>query len=247
MPLITDIDKQVEDATSFVQFGQPVGTAFRRLKKSGFAEPESVLKQSVNLTWLLSHQGVPFEEIRSRLQPMVRRGMEVYALVEGSLMMRGSHDLMLLALAVLVQDTALLEQVSGLVQEADEESPKYYAAVAGIMKFHVLREPLRMQKQLELFWSFRGKPAMLRVPSRMFIQAFVARDLKKLHRERGKVEQEFWTNLGFPREHKPENLTLDFRDYNRFWPWPEAVLLRLLDAEAPPDIDRFWFPAPLCR
>ncbi len=248
------MELQIANAEEEMKLGLPIPIAFPRLKKPGvggeFSGPSNALKALLNWIWLQAHKGADTEGVEKGAHNILARALQIYEIAESG-MHRDRHDLLLLSAAILAGDRETISRSIEIVKEATmpASGPQYFASASGMVKFRLLNNEKEVARQFELFSAHKGKEAVVRIPKVSMFKAFVSFDCKAIKRGCHAVEREFWMRLGSGRPGVAIGATsvqLGVWDSNRYWPWPECVLLRILRDQCPHlEADPFWIPRSL--
>ena len=255
MPEILDLERQFMNAEWDMKLGKGAETAFPRLGQSGasghYVGPATALKHTLNWIWLSLVSGESLATLSATVQPILTRATAVYDLAAGDTY-RERHDFLLLACVLFAGSREVSQKVLDLVRTAipGRKENQYYAASCGMVKFRLLGDDESARQQFAIFCTHKGKEAVFRNASQNFYRAFIELNLKVLQNQTHKVAEEFWKRLEavrLPRlVNKDGEIELKDWDYNRYWPWPEAAMLRVLRQRGlniKPD--GFWIPEEL--
>jgi hypothetical protein len=253
-PNIRDLDWHIERAEFQMKIGQPLETAYPKLQKCTFVNSADDLKHGMNWMWLQSQKTTPFSKTSAVLADIVRRSLPFYGVVTRELF-RDKNDYYLMSAAILTGDRDALAKATEIVKEAEvgAESPNYFRSLAGILKFKLKGDSKRAEQQFEIFCSCKGKLTGLNVAKKTFLKAFIADDVKALQRQIKGVAATYWKRIEVSEKSTVQNRAGDITlgmvwDTNNFWPWPEAVLLRLMARRGIEfETDEFWLPKILIK
>lgn len=252
MTQILDIDWHCEVAGLRMHLGQPLEQAHPRLHTSSFADSAVDLKHSMNWMWLQTHKGRSQHEMSQVVVETVKRALPFYGAVSRELY-RDKHDYLLLSAAILAGDQYLTSEAAKLVRIADvhTELPNYFRSLSGILKFMLAGDQALAKEQFEVLSACKGKETDIRAAKKSVLKAFITGDVKDLRRQVNGVAQDFWKRLKQSTDSAVQdprgNIKLGTSwDVNRFWPWPEAAVLKIMSQRGTDfETDEFWLPAKL--
>jgi hypothetical protein len=257
MPNILDLDYKIEVAACSMKLGQPLETAYPKLQKSRFNSSTQDLKHALNWIWLQTHKGTSHQESLYAVKQIVRRSLAFYDALKWDTS-RDQHDYVLINAAILVGDQGLLAGVLARITVADEmdESNNYWRALTGILKFMLAGDQARAGQQFQMRCLCKGAMTPTRTPKKSFLKAIIAGDAKSLQRQVKTLTENCWKlvqDYNWPTVLKRQGdgeikLSLGLCGANSYWPWPEAVILKLMvqsGAEFEPD--EFWVPRILIK
>lgn len=257
MPNILNLDYNLEMASCSMKLGQPLETAYPKLQKSRFSFSRSDLKHALNWMWLQTHKGTPHQQTVQTVTQIVSRSLAFYDALNWD-SSRDEHDYVLINAAILVGDQELLTRVLTRITVADEmnESNNYWRALTGILKFMLARDQARAGQQFQMRCLCKGKMTPTRTPKTSFLKAFIAGNAKSLQRQAKTLTENCWKlvqDYNWPRVLKRQGdgeikLNLGVCDALSYWPWPEAVILKLMvQSGAEFETDEFWVPKILIK
>ena len=252
MTKISDIDDHIELTSFRLKLGQPLEAVFPNLREPSTSLSLKHLINAANWMWLQTHKGLHQKEIADTLMPIVKRSLAFCRAREWE-SSRDKHDYVLLNVAVLVGDHALIEEVLKFVSEANVEADElnFWRAQTGILKCRMLDDAVQAERQYEIMNLCKGKQPPIRTASKPVLRSFIANDAKALPRQIKGVVDQFWNIL---HEHlripvvmtNRDDIRLGVWDHNRYWPWPEATILKLMArGGAKIQADEFWLPEQL--
>lgn len=252
MQTIADIEWHIEYAEHRMQIGQSLETASPKLHRRTFVNSANDLKHGMNWIWLQTQRATPFGKISEVLADIAKRSLPFYGVVANELF-RDKNDYYLMSAAILTGNQEVITKVTETIREVDvaAETPNYFRSLAGILKFMIEGDLKRAGQQFEIHCSCKGKLTGLNVAKKTFLRAFMAGDIKALQRQLNGTAETYWGRL--ERSKKPTVQTRDGEitlgmvwDTNNFWPWPEAVILRLMTQRGIEfKTDEFWLPKSL--
>ena len=252
MTRIIDIDDLIEFTSYRMKLGQPLETAFPKLRDLTSSYSKTHLIHAADWMWLQTHKGLPNQEITDAVARIVKRSLAFCCAREWE-SSRDKHDYVLLNVAILVGDQGLIDQVLKFVLEADvnADEPDFWRAQTGILKCRMLGDAVQAERQYEIMNLCKGKLPAIRPATKPVLRSFIADDAKAMQRQIKSVAGQFWKvlhqHLRIPVVMSDrDEIRLGVWDYNRFWPWPEAAILKLMArGGAKIQADEFWLPEQL--
>ena len=207
--------------------------------------------RAANWTWLQTHKGTPQHEIGDAVSQIVKRSLAFCGAREWD-STRDWHDYVLLNVAILVGSQDLIEEVLKFVSVADvnAEKPNWFRAQTGILKCRMMGDPAQAERQYEIMNLCRGKQPATRTATKAVLRSFIADDAKAMRRQIKSVTDYYWKELQrilrVPVLNTDGEIRLGVWDDNRFWPWPEAAILKLMArGGAKIEANEFWLPEQL--
>lgn len=234
-----------------MKLGQPLETAFPKLRDLRSSYSTTHLLNSVNWMYLQTHNGLSQREIADSVANIVRRSL-AFCFARERESSRDQHDYVLLNVAILLGDKELIQEVLGFVLEADANAGdnQYWRAQTGILKCRMLGNFTGAKQQYEIMNLCKGKQPAVRAAAKPVLRSFIADDAKAMQRQIKSVTSQYWKwmheNMRIPVVMTDRDVRFGVWDSNRFWPWPEAAILKLMaQAGAKIQADEFWLPGQL--
>lgn len=250
---ILDADNKISFASYLMKLGQPLDIAFPKSQRPDASDSLIHLINALNWIWLQTHKGLAYQEVTNVASHIVKRSLTFCATREGE-SRRDKHDYVLLNIVILVGDQDLIDEVLGFVSVADEnaEQPNWFRAHTGILKCCMMGDHSQAQRQYEIMNLCKGKQPAIRVAAKPVLRSLIANNVKPMPRQIKSVTDSYWKELQRiifrPVLYEDDEIRLGglWADDNRFWPWPEAVAMKLMArGGAKIQADEFWLPKQL--
>jgi hypothetical protein len=195
---VTDLDLAVRMGSELAMFRRPV-EIFDISSGEAFANARDANVACLRWIWAKWLSGSRSEEIRPNVSLLISRALELMQTCSSEFQ-RGLHDLFLLHCAILGSSMSEMKQVAeavtfctGSVDEADD-GERYARAWAGMLKFWILSDWDKVQDQASRMRS-SVKPLNCRLPAMALVDAWLASDWKKLHKEQIKAFEKLWLRM----------------------------------------------------
>ena len=252
---IEDLQEKNKRAEFLAMFGVPITPDRRKhLLEEGFAPSEEISCMDwIWCQWLLNG---PVAEIRSRVQQIVDRGMEMQE-ISPRFFNRPTHDLFLLQCAIFASDKSQLENLAERVVDASgykkykpqNNGELFESAWCGMFKYWVLGDRKTAVKQAEVFADAYRFPN-LRTSSKPLVTAWLKEDWELFVKQQKKEFSKHWERIRKDRWQpiKKENgeeitVSVDRFSPRQSWCWSDCGMALLAHRQGVQvATDDFWFP-----
>lgn len=225
------------------------------LREKGFADGRSRAVGCLGWIWCQWLNAGPEQEIQTRVELFVDRGMEMQDTTT-LFYMRPMHDVLLLHCAIFASKGTQLKKLAERVVDASgykNYTPKndgelYASAWCGMLKYWILGDLKRAGEQSDLIWD-AYRPPSLRASTKSLVSAWAKGDWKSFAKAQVKEFDKLWSRSrkdGTVTSEKRQEITVDIgklSSIQQLWCWAECGMALLAHRQGVEvTTDPFWFP-----
>jgi hypothetical protein len=251
-----ELSRSLYIGATLAEFGKPIDDKTKSLvQEYGLSEGRSV--GCLKWIWHQWLAGAPATEIRDRVEPLVKLGMEMRLLTakfEGRVM----HDLFLLHCAALVcNETQLYDLAVQVVDSSGDgkHTPEqrfgelYASAWCGMLKYWILGDESKAIKESDILWGAYKDPSFHAAPKTL-VAPWLKRDWKAFAKAQKKDFDRLWTRArkdGTVISENQDEIVVKTINLSipQLWCWAHCGLAVLAHRRFGVEVvtDPLWFPS----